>query len=82
MASSEPAVDRFVSAGQSYVEFALDHPALFRIMFRPDLVAMVTHSGWTDGGRLRHPVFKGLRADVDAADVAAVPGRPSAPPTA
>ena len=40
VASSEPAVDRFVSAGQAYVEFALDHPALFRIMFRPDLVAM------------------------------------------
>ena len=49
---------------------------------RPSLVAMVTHSGWTDGGRLRHPVFKGLRADVDPADVAPVPGRSSAPPTA
>lgn len=35
-----PAVDRFVRAGQTYVEFALDHPALFRIMFRPDIVAM------------------------------------------
>lgn len=35
-----PAVDRFVQAGQIYVEFAFDHPALFRIMFRPDLVAM------------------------------------------
>jgi AcrR family transcriptional regulator len=35
-----PAVDRFVHAGQTYVEFAFDHPALFRIMFRPDMVAM------------------------------------------
>ena len=35
-----PAVDRFVQAGQRYVEFAFDHPALFRIMFRPDMVAM------------------------------------------
>jgi AcrR family transcriptional regulator len=35
-----PAVDRFVQAGQTYVEFAFDHPALFRIMFRPDIVAM------------------------------------------
>jgi AcrR family transcriptional regulator len=35
-----PAVERFVQAGQVYVEFAFDHPALFRIMFRPDLVAM------------------------------------------
>jgi len=40
MASTAPAVDRFVRAGQTYVEFALDHPALFRIMFRPDVVAM------------------------------------------
>lgn len=61
---------------------------------RPSLVAMVAHSGWTDGGRLRHPVFKGLRADVDPSEIAPagpsgsarpigpVPGRPSAPPTA
>jgi AcrR family transcriptional regulator len=35
-----PAVDRFVEAGQAYVEFAFDHPALFRIMFRPDMVTM------------------------------------------
>lgn len=38
--AEEPAVDRFVRAGQSYVEFALAHPALFRIMFRPDMVTM------------------------------------------
>lgn len=51
---------------------------------RPALVAVVTHSGWTDGGRLRHPVFKGLRADVDPVDVPPVPlvpGRTSGPPT-
>jgi AcrR family transcriptional regulator len=40
LGTTEPAVDRFVRAGQTYVEFALDHPALFRIMFRPDVVAM------------------------------------------
>jgi len=38
--TDEPAVDRFCRAGQTYVEFAIDHPALFRIMFRPDLVTM------------------------------------------
>ena len=37
---SVPAVDRFVNAGQIYVEFAFDHSALFRMMFRPDLVTM------------------------------------------
>ena len=40
MDTGEPAVDRFVQAGQTYVEFAFDHPALFRIMFRPDVVEM------------------------------------------
>src|SRR4051794_3541622 len=29
---SAPAVDRFVDAGRIYVEFAFEHPALFRIM--------------------------------------------------
>ena len=38
VATTEPAVDRVVRAGRTYVRFALDHPALFRIMFRPDLV--------------------------------------------
>jgi bifunctional non-homologous end joining protein LigD len=36
---------------------------------RPMLVATIRHSGWTDGGRLRHPVFKGLRPDLDPEDV-------------
>lgn len=40
MDTGEPAVERFVQAGQTYVEFAFDHPALFRIMFRPDVVEM------------------------------------------
>jgi bifunctional non-homologous end joining protein LigD len=48
---------------------------------RPSLVAMVRHSGWTGGGRLRHPVFQGLRPDVDADEVAPGSGRPSAPST-
>lgn len=40
IAAEAPAVDRFVRCGEGYVEFALDHPALFRIMFRPDMVTM------------------------------------------
>lgn len=38
---------------------------------RPSLVATVKHSGWTESGRLRHPVYKGLRPDVDPAEVTA-----------
>lgn len=35
----------------------------------PRLVAEVTFGEWTDDGRLRHPVFQGLRADKPAKDV-------------
>jgi AcrR family transcriptional regulator len=30
--------ENFSALGQAYVHFALDHPSLFRIMFRPDFV--------------------------------------------
>ncbi|MCU4299038.1 ATP-dependent DNA ligase [Brevibacterium permense] len=36
---------------------------------RPDLVGEVRFSGLTEAGRLRHPVWRGLRSDIDAADV-------------
>ncbi len=36
---------------------------------RPDLVAEVRFSQWTPDGRLRHPVFLGLREDKRARDV-------------
>jgi bifunctional non-homologous end joining protein LigD len=36
---------------------------------RPELVAEVRFSEWTRDGRLRHPVFLGLRPDKRAADV-------------
>ncbi|NUR25241.1 MAG: DNA ligase [Catenulispora sp.] len=36
---------------------------------RPEVVAEVTFGEWTPKGRLRHPVFKGLRPDVDASEV-------------
>jgi DNA ligase D-like protein (predicted ligase) len=36
---------------------------------RPDLVVSVTFGEWTDAGRLRHPSYRGLRADKSPADV-------------
>jgi bifunctional non-homologous end joining protein LigD len=36
---------------------------------RPELVVQVAFTGWTDAGRLRHPVFLGVRDDVRAEDV-------------
>jgi bifunctional non-homologous end joining protein LigD len=35
----------------------------------PVLVAEVTFSGWAADGRLRHPVWRGLRLDIDPGDV-------------
>ena len=39
--------------------------------FRPTLVGEVRYSGETEAGRLRHPVWKGLRDDIDADKVRA-----------
>ncbi len=36
---------------------------------RPDLVAEVAFSEWTGEGRLRHPVFKGLREDKSPGEI-------------
>jgi bifunctional non-homologous end joining protein LigD len=52
---------------------------------RPDLVAQVRFSEWTDDRKLRHPVYLGLRDDKRAAsvelEVPDKPGKPSARPT-
>jgi bifunctional non-homologous end joining protein LigD len=39
----------------------------------PVVVAEVTFGEWTSKGRLRHPVFKGVRPDKDAAEVVREP---------
>ena len=36
---------------------------------KPELVAQVRFTEWTDDGKLRHPIYLGLRDDVEAADV-------------
>jgi bifunctional non-homologous end joining protein LigD len=48
---------------------------------RPKLVAEVAFTEWTDDGRIRHPVFHGLRVDKDPKTITKEkPSRPSAPP--
>ena len=56
---------------------------------KPELVAELRFSEWTTDGRLRHPVFLGLRDDKAARDVVrdplsggALPADAAAPPTA
>lgn len=43
-----------------------DIPAQGVHWVRPELVAQVKFTEWTDQGRLRHPVYLGLRRDKDA----------------
>jgi len=44
---------------------------------RPDLVAEIRFTEWTDDGKLRHPVYLGLRDDEKAAGVVKeAPGKP------
>jgi bifunctional non-homologous end joining protein LigD len=53
--ADSPFVDRRAEPGAHWVE--------------PVLVAEVEYTEWTNAGTLRHPVYKGLRDDKDAADV-------------
>lgn len=39
----------------------------------PVLVAEVSYSEWTRDGRLRHPVWRGLRADIDPVTITVAP---------
>jgi bifunctional non-homologous end joining protein LigD len=45
------------------------HPAKLARFVEPRLVASVEYSDMTQAGTLRHPVYKGLRDDVEPAEV-------------
>lgn len=49
------------------------------VFCEPSLVAEIEFTEWTKAGMLRHPSFKGLRDDIEAAEVAREPiaGEPS-----
>jgi bifunctional non-homologous end joining protein LigD len=44
-----------------------------RVFVRPELVVSVKHQGWTNEGRLRAPVFRGVRDDVEPGECVARP---------
>ncbi|MEY4581178.1 MAG: hypothetical protein RL701_5881 [Pseudomonadota bacterium] len=44
-----------------------------RTFVSPRVVVSVTHSGFTEDGRLRHPVYRGVRDDVPASACVAAP---------
>lgn len=44
-----------------------------RTFVKPELVVSVSHAGFTDEGRLRHPVFLHMRSDADARECTSAP---------
>lgn len=44
-----------------------------RTFVKPEVVVSVSYSGFTDDGRLRHPVFLHMRPDAHASDCSAAP---------
>lgn len=51
----------------------LERAARGRTHVRPELVVSVRYLGWSDDGRLRFPVFRGIRADVAPSECTAAP---------
>jgi bifunctional non-homologous end joining protein LigD len=49
---------------------SVDLPRLRATSLAPKLVAQISYTEWTKDGKLRHPVFLGLRDDKDPRDVA------------
>lgn len=69
-----PLHERMAAGARAYIEFALDHPAHFRLMFRPELVDMERCPGArAEGDR----AFDLLRHFVDEAVAAGLPPDPS-----
>jgi bifunctional non-homologous end joining protein LigD len=58
--------------------FAAGDPPRGTRFARPELVCEVEFTGWSPDGRLRHPVFCGLRSDKPAAEVVREPARTAA----
>jgi bifunctional non-homologous end joining protein LigD len=52
---------------------ALEPAPRGRTFVRPEVVVGVHYGGWTDDGRLRHPVFREIRDDVAVEDCKAAP---------
>jgi len=57
-----------LATGAPPCEVPREHARLARWV-RPELVVDVEYTAWTRDGRLRHPSYKGLRDDLDPAEV-------------
>jgi len=56
-------------AGSALAEVPPHSPGRVATWVEPEVVVAVTYSHWADDGRLRHPVFVGIRTDKDAREV-------------
>src|SRR5207249_1911397 len=59
--------------GSCLARGALEPAPRGRTFVRPEVVVGVRYGGFTDEGRVRHPVFRGIRDDVALADCRAAP---------
>lgn len=59
-------------AGSPFEEYQEADPRA--VWVRPELVREVEFHEWTEGGKLRHPAFKGLRTDKRPDEVVREPG--------
>ncbi|MHB8235485.1 MAG: DNA ligase D [Solirubrobacteraceae bacterium] len=56
-----------------------ERPPRGSVFCEPELVAEIEFTAWTAAGSLRHPSYKGLRDDKQAAEVVREDGAPSTP---
>jgi AcrR family transcriptional regulator len=70
----EAMIERIVAMGRAYVEFACDHPAHYRIMFRPELVNPENCPGAQEEGT---NAFMRVQKLVHEAVQAGLPAHPS-----
>ncbi|MBO9534785.1 MAG: DNA ligase D [Solirubrobacteraceae bacterium] len=65
--------ERFAELEAQASPFGAGSPPRGTHFVRPELVCEVEFTGWSDDGQLRHPVFRGLRADKPAREVVREP---------
>jgi AcrR family transcriptional regulator len=60
-----------IASGLAYVGFAIDHPGLFRVMFRPELCDLSRFPGAQASGEAAYVQLERLVAEVHGADAVA-----------
>lgn len=69
-AAQRALTDRLVDSASSPFAERIPRPDTLDARWcRPDVVVEVSHLGWTDAGKLRQPVFRGIRHDLEPTEV-------------